>query len=121
MRILLVDDNECVLRVVRRLLRSVANAHVIVCVNGEAALNAIEQYGDFDKIFCDLQMPVMDGMDFYKELMTRYPHLTDRLVFASGSTEEEPYASFINQHDIEVMPKPYGSRDITQYLPNTLN
>ncbi len=67
-RILVVDDEEEIRRVVGRALASRDYA-VETAANGEEALAAVRTF-DPDLVVLDLNMPVMDGLTFSRELRT---------------------------------------------------
>ncbi|MBT4100839.1 MAG: response regulator, partial [Gemmatimonadetes bacterium] len=61
LRILVAEDNELNLKVVRALLRS--DHHDIDAVeNGQLAVEACQNSGPYDAVLMDVQMPVMDGL-----------------------------------------------------------
>jgi PAS domain S-box-containing protein len=60
LKVLLVEDVEMNRLVAGRMLRELGHAPVMAA-NGREALEAVRD-GDFDLIFMDVQMPVMDGM-----------------------------------------------------------
>jgi CheY-like chemotaxis protein/HPt (histidine-containing phosphotransfer) domain-containing protein len=61
MKILLVDDSEDNLLLLRTYLRKTAH-EVAIAVNGASALEQLKA-GSFDLVFMDMQMPVMDGYE----------------------------------------------------------
>ena len=65
-RILVVDDDPGLMRLVSAILRS-AGYTVVTAPDGNAALEAV-QSDDFDAIVLDLRMPVLDGRGFFREL-----------------------------------------------------
>lgn len=66
-RFLIVDDSEINQLVIENLLASV-DQHEVHCVeHGEAALTLLQQQ-NFDVIFMDMQMPVMDGISATKAI-----------------------------------------------------
>ena len=67
-RILVIDDDPSLLRMLRLSLLS-DGFDVTTAQNGLEALNKLqEQDGNVDVIVLDLQMPVMDGRTFYREM-----------------------------------------------------
>jgi PAS domain S-box-containing protein len=66
LRILLVDDNGVNLLVAKRMLVKMG-AKVTVAENGEEAINKVKE-NEFDFIFMDIQMPVMDGYTATRQL-----------------------------------------------------
>jgi CheY-like chemotaxis protein len=80
-RILVVDDDRAVARVIVRALRQ----HEVIPVESAGdALTLIRSGAHFDVILCDLMMPVMTGMDFHKELSDIAPRQAEAVVFMTG-------------------------------------
>jgi CheY-like chemotaxis protein len=81
-RIMVVDDQPAIRRTMERLL---APRHqVVLCDGGQEALKTLELDDDFDLIFCDMQMPFVNGAIFYQRLRSHQPQLAPRVVFMSG-------------------------------------
>ena len=68
-RVLLVEDNEINRRVALGLLRSRGH-QAVVAENGQEAVNALAEQ-EFDVVFMDMQMPVMDGYEATTEIRKR--------------------------------------------------
>src|SRR5277367_5677828 len=68
-RALIVDDSSVMRKIVERSLRQagLGIAQVIEAANGAEALAAVEK-NKVDLILCDINMPVMDGLEFVKAL-----------------------------------------------------
>jgi len=68
-RTLIVDDSSVMRKIVERSLRQagLGIAEVIEASNGAEALAAVQNH-KVDLILCDINMPVMDGLEFVKEL-----------------------------------------------------
>lgn len=70
---LLVDDSQTVLAVIKRMLIAAKDISVVgTALNGKEALELIPVTHP-DVICTDLHMPVMDGLEFTKEVMERFP------------------------------------------------
>lgn len=69
MRVLIVDDSSVMRKIVERSLRQagVSLGEVLQAGNGAEALAALNT-GKVDLILCDINMPVMDGLEFVKQL-----------------------------------------------------
>jgi CheY-like chemotaxis protein len=112
-RILAVDDEEMVLRVLNRVLRE----HEMVCVtSAEQALDLLEAGQTFDAIMSDVMMPGMTGMDFYQALRVRFPDLLRRLVFMSGGALTAKAADFLRGTANPQVDKPFASEDLLRAL-----
>ena len=66
-QVLVVDDEETLLRVVQRML-SRDGTQVETAAGGPQALEILRRGRRFDCIVSDLMMPVMDGMEFLREV-----------------------------------------------------
>jgi DNA-binding response OmpR family regulator len=81
LHVLVVDDDPLVRRAMARTL---SKQHVTLAENGLAATRALERSRP-DVIVSDLRMPEMDGLAFAEEVRRRWPELSDRIVFVSGT------------------------------------
>jgi two-component system chemotaxis response regulator CheY len=63
-RILVVDDSSMIRALFRQSLASCKDYRVREARNGQEALDAIASDGEPDLIFLDVNMPVMDGLEF---------------------------------------------------------
>ena len=68
-RALIVDDSSVMRKIVERSLRQagVNLSQVLEAGNGAEALAVLEQ-NQVDLILCDINMPIMDGLEFVKQL-----------------------------------------------------
>ncbi len=72
-RVLVVDDSAYVRKAIKQMLSRSPFIEVVgVAHNGQEALDMVEQLRP-DVVTCDLIMPVMDGVSFVKEQMSRRP------------------------------------------------
>jgi CheY-like chemotaxis protein len=69
-KILLIDDEPFVLKLLARQLANLGFTEATLCERAHDALNALISEGHaFELVFCDLQMPQMDGVEFVRQLM----------------------------------------------------
>jgi PAS domain S-box-containing protein len=81
-RVLVIDDEAMVAMAVRR---SLASDHDVVTLNiTEDALALLRGGQRFDVILCDVMMPNMTGVDFYRELERVAPEEVKKVVFLTG-------------------------------------
>jgi EAL domain-containing protein (putative c-di-GMP-specific phosphodiesterase class I)/DNA-binding NarL/FixJ family response regulator len=70
MKILLVDDDPFVLNLLSIQIRAIEPAYEVMChTSGQAALSLLDHEKEVDVVFCDLQMPEMDGVEFVRHLV----------------------------------------------------
>lgn len=85
-RILAIDDDDSVRRIVLRVLRQ----YDLVCAsNGKEGLVHIEEGPPFDLILCDVEMPEMSGIELFRHLKANRPLDAERLVFLTASVDED--------------------------------
>ncbi len=81
--VLVVDDDAAIGRMLRLALRA-AGYDVTLAANGADAL-ARTADGDADVIVLDLEMPVMNGREFYRRLRARGSHAPVVILSAYGA------------------------------------
>ena len=67
MRALIVDDSKFLREYLQGMLERM-NVQCEQAVNGQDALDVLGQGGAFDMMFCDVNMPVMNGLECVKSL-----------------------------------------------------
>jgi two-component system cell cycle sensor histidine kinase/response regulator CckA len=91
-RILVVDDEESVLRTVQRIL---ANHDVVCTTSARDALNRIEGGEHFDVILSDVMMPATTGIQLYETLLAEKPEQAAKVVFMSGGAITRKVEDFL--------------------------
>jgi PAS domain S-box-containing protein len=108
-KILVIDDEQLVLRAVRRVL----GQHYEVVIT-DAARQAVQLVLDgqrFDLILCDLMMPDMSGMEFYEWLVSIRPEEASRVVFLTGGAVSARADEFLRGVSNPRVEKPF---DVTR-------
>ena len=100
--ILIVDDSEIVTSLYKALLNRDGN--IDVACNGEEALGYMEKKY-YKLVISDIDMPIMDGISFYKEAVANYPTLNNKFLFISGDVSSERQ-SFFNEVKVQCLSKP---------------
>jgi len=106
-RVLLVDDSPIVLHVLQNLLSRAPEIQVVgTAANGKAALELVAVLNP-DVICTDLHMPVMNGLEFTREVMSKYPR---PILVVSVSVEANSPNIFklLEAGAVDVFPKPLG-------------
>lgn len=118
-RVLVVDDEPAVLRAYRRVL---SPTYAVTLVNnGHEALEKIHDSDDFDAVICDINMPQLGGVDFYRQLELNHPELARRVVFCSGGVFGEEAREFIESTRNPVWHKPLEPQALLDALASFLN
>jgi signal transduction histidine kinase/ActR/RegA family two-component response regulator len=87
-RALIVEDNPVNQKILKRLLAGLG-VEVDVAANGQLAVQACDE-GEYDIIFMDLQMPVMDGFQATEEIRRRQqPGRKVPIIAVTANSEQE--------------------------------
>ena len=74
-RVLLVDDESLVRRILRQILLSYRDMELAgEAANGQEAIAAVERLQP-DIVVMDIRMPGLDGIAAAREIKTKYPHV----------------------------------------------
>lgn len=103
-RVLLVDDDESVLGVGRRLLERLG-LEVQTAGDGLEALEALAADSAFDVVVLDMTMPRMSGEETFREIRRRHPGLT--VLMCSGYNEQEAISGLVGRGLAGFVQKPY--------------
>jgi len=107
-KILVADDESSITEVLAAILGD--EGAVDTAANGEIALDMLSaKY--YNAVVSDVDMPVMDGIEFYKRACERFPGLKDRFLFFTASSGEERIA-FFERNKIPYLQKPAGIKSI---------
>jgi CheY-like chemotaxis protein len=118
-RVLVIDDEPAVLRAFRRVL---SPTYAVTVVNdGLEALQKIRESEGFDAVICDINMPQLGGVDFYRQLELTHPELARRVVFCSGGVFGEEAREFIESTRNPVLHKPLAPQALLDALSGFLN
>jgi EAL domain-containing protein (putative c-di-GMP-specific phosphodiesterase class I)/AmiR/NasT family two-component response regulator len=103
-KILLLDDEPFMLKLLARMLLNLGYAAISTCDNGRAALDLwVDPGGPPDLILLDLNMPEMDGVEFVRHLVEhRY---SGGLILVSGEDERTLHSveKLVRAHKISVL------------------
>jgi two-component system NtrC family sensor kinase len=109
-QILCVDDEENVLKALRRLFMD-DDYDIITATSGEQGLEELEENPGVQVVVSDYRMPGMNGVDFLKEVYGRRPD-TVRIVL-SGYADTASIVSAINEGQIyKFIPKPWNDDEL---------
>jgi CheY-like chemotaxis protein len=106
MRILLVDDEQLVLKSFARYLGGVCGHDILCARDGGEALAQLEAGETVDVIFCDLKMPDIDGVEVHRAIREHHPEWRGRFVFLSGGVTDEATENYVQNSGELVLFKP---------------
>jgi signal transduction histidine kinase len=88
--------------------------------DGEAALKKVKAEA-FDLVICDLKMPRVDGMAFYRELSAAAPGLSRRVIFVTGDVAGTDSETFLEESGCRWLAKPFRLGDLLRAVRDTLS
>lgn len=113
-RVLVIDDDTTLLETIAEIIDSQHDAQAVS--NVEEALQLITSGNQYDVILCDLMMPDIDGMEFYRRLQQISSELCHRVVFLTGGSFTERTDDFLRQPHIRHFQKPILSKELFTVL-----
>jgi two-component system chemotaxis response regulator CheY len=113
-RFMVVEDDTSSRMLVDGLLRSLGAAQVETAGNGSEALEKIKSKGAPDVMFCDWNMPAMDGITLLSEVKRLYP--STRFVMLTANKEPDQVKSAA-QHKVDgYIVKPFSRQTLVTAL-----
>jgi two-component system NtrC family sensor kinase len=87
--------------------------------DGQAALSKVHAES-FDLVICDLKMPRVDGMAFYRKLSAAAPGLSKRVIFVTGDVAGTDAETFLEESGCRWLAKPFRLGDLLRAIRDTL-
>jgi CheY-like chemotaxis protein len=110
-KILIVINDDLVAKLLKTILES--EGQINIAANGRDGLQKVKEK-DYSLIVSAIEMPIMDGIEFYNEAKRLYPDLHKRFLFFTSKLSSE-CISFFQDEDIRYLKKPatiYEIRDV---------
>ena len=105
-RVLVVEDEIVLRRLLQEILCSRFGCRVEVAANGVEALEALK-HGTFAMVLADIRMPVMSGTELYLHLRELHPELARRFIFVTGHPGDKQLEMEIARWNVPVIAKPF--------------
>ena len=117
-RILVVDDDKNITDMLVSILEH--EGIVEYASNGEEALNILDE--DYcAAIITDVDMPVMNGIEFYNRAVQMYPNIGERFLFLVEDSETNRYLPFFQKNNLRYHVKTPRMNMIREAVINILN
>lgn len=94
-RVLLIDDDPDILRVIGKALK-IANCDVTTASSGGEAAMLLAR-GDFDVILSDINMPDLNGIQLFEFMEKHFPEHKGRVIFVTGDSSEQTLQFLLTQ------------------------
>ena len=101
-KILIVIDNDSVAKLLQTVLEP--EGEIEIARNGRDGLQKVKD-NDYGLIVSAIEMPIVDGIQFYNEAKEMYPDLHNRFLFFTGAPTPDRL-SFFQDEDLRYLVKP---------------
>jgi CheY-like chemotaxis protein len=118
-RIVVVDDEPAVIRMMSRVLS--VECDVTCFTDPRRALEHLRTVEDVDLILCDLSMPHVSGMMLYETMRRERPDFASRFVFMSGGVTRDDLRQFLASVDNERLDKPFDLSQLRALVRREMN
>jgi signal transduction histidine kinase len=114
LRVLIVDDDELLLRALLRALSQ--DFECTGVTSGRAALALLDKNEHFDVVVSDVVMPEMNGLELYQAVRRVDPSLARRSIFLSGGLQPGGLEQSILETGRSLLDKPLSPRDLAKRI-----
>jgi PAS domain S-box-containing protein len=119
LRVLVVEDEPALAVAVSEALGD-AGFNVDRAADGEEGLTRLTE-ARYDLIVCDLKMPRIDGMQFYRAMAAATPALARRVIFVTGDVAGTDAERFLEETGCRWLSKPFRLGDLLRAARDTLS
>jgi len=117
-RILVVDDEESIRKLVSTLLSS--SGHTVETTSdAREALLKMDSVS-YDAVLVDIRMPQMSGMELYDNIKPRRPELAGRFLFITGDTSDSNTRDFLEKNGLSFITKPFDKETLFEKVNGLL-
>ncbi len=106
--ILIAEDNEVNSKLIKTILNNEGN--IDTAYNGKEGLDKLRNKY-YNLIISDIDMPIMDGLQFFTEASKVFPDISSRFLFISADISAER-RSFFKKHNLRYLEKPAPVNEI---------
>ena len=105
-KVLVIDDEEAILQMVREVLVQQGYQVDIAC-DGESALRRVHQT-PYDLALCDWKMPGLNGQQIYERIRASHPNLSEHMIFITGDVISDKAQKFLHECKKVCLSKPFS-------------
>lgn len=116
--VLVIDDEESILRLLRTFLTG-EGCQVDTVTDGKRALAFLREK-HYDLIISDLRMPEFDGWKLYEWVAQSRPDLKEKIVFMTGDIVSQDVQTFFRETNAHYVSKPFNIRELKALILHSL-
>ena len=116
---LVLEDNQNIRSLYKILIgQKYSGALTTYAENGKEGLEACKK-SEPSLILADIKMPLMDGIEFHRNLKKTAPHLADRVAFISA-TFSNLHLDYMRDNNCRYLEKPFETNAFHQFIYSLL-
>jgi len=115
---LVIDDEPSFLYLVSEYLER-EGCEIMTATDAKTALTILEDR-DFDFVICDIRMPEMSGIEFYRIIEEKKLSLKDRTIFSTGDTLGDTTRAFFELVTNPQVEKPFNFDELKEVIKSVL-
>jgi len=113
-----IDDEPSFLYLVSEYLER-EGCEIMTATDAKTALTILEDR-DFDFVICDIRMPEMSGIEFYRIINEKKPSLKDWTIFSTGDTLGDTTRAFFELVTNPQVEKPFNFDELKEVIKSVL-
>ena len=119
-KILVVEDSNVLQMYYGQIFSQMVDYHVSFTKNGRQALDHIEKNGLPDVVVLDINMPVMDGLEFLAHFRGERQSTPTRVVIVTTEGREDDYKRGLQAGASAYLKKPFTPQALTELVQGLL-
>lgn len=116
MRVLIVDDSITARKVIERSLIALGIKRIYEAKDGNEGLNILTKNPATDIVIVDWEMPVMDGLEFIKNVRCHSEFQRLKIIMASSKHAKEDVITALKAGADNYIAKPFSDQTLSQHL-----
>jgi two-component system chemotaxis response regulator CheY len=120
MRVLVIDDSATLRALLKLHLSRVADREVLFAENGQAALKILREGASPDLILLDINMPVMNGLEFLKLREASGVSTSIPVILVTTEGKEEDVERGVAAGARGYLKKPFTAQDLESAIAKAL-
>jgi len=120
-KVLIVDDSKLIHQMYRLVLMRFKECKLVDAMNGLEALEILSRESGFDLILLDINMPVMNGIQFMEKFKETGDHQNIPVIVISTEGKEEDTLRAINLGAWGYIVKPFKSENLYDIIGKVMD
>jgi two-component system chemotaxis response regulator CheY len=115
-RVLAVDDSTVALQMFRMFLTRYRNCELVTAMNGLEALDKLARDAPIDLILLDINMPLMNGLEFLQRIRQEPAYLHIPVIIVSTEGKEEDAIRALQMGAQGYVTKPFQPKELAALI-----